>query len=536
MIQPASTPTAELDRRNYRQLRRLVLSIQASPQQLNLLIAICDNKAYRDELIRTYEQELSSKGIPCYVARLQPETPSLKQTLQGLVTAHPQLEDNSEPALVTVLGADELLGSRLQAAKSAQEQFFFSVQWTRESLRIFHFPVVLWLTPAIANSLAQQAPDFWSWRGGLFEFSRPEVSVESNPERSQFSVIQEEPAVESASQDADPAEIAAQITELAAQDPDSPLLASLYHSLGDAYEAATRYPEAESAYRQALALRQKHLGPQHPDIALSLNNLAVLYEAMGRYEAAELLYQQALEIWQTELGDRNPETANSLNNLAVLYQSMGRYGEAELLYQQALEIRQTERGDRHPETATSLDNLAALYQAIGRYGEAEPLQKQALEIRQAELGDHHPSTAASLNNLAGLYHATGRYGEAEPLFQQALEITQAELGDRNPNTASSLNNLGVLYYSMERYEEAEPLLQQALRIRQTELGDRHPETAGSLFNLATLYYSTQRYTQAFDYILQALDIYVSVLGAEHPTTKNADSWREKIQQVIHWTG
>ena len=67
-------------------------------------------------------------------------------------------------------GGDELLGVRLQQPKSAQERFFFSVQWTREGLRDFQLPIVLWVTEAVAQGLAQQAPDFWSWRGGVFEF------------------------------------------------------------------------------------------------------------------------------------------------------------------------------------------------------------------------------------------------------------------------------------------------------------------------------------------------------------------------------
>jgi hypothetical protein len=46
---------AELAVANQRSLRRLVLSVQASLHKLNLLIAICDNPLYRDELIRTYE-------------------------------------------------------------------------------------------------------------------------------------------------------------------------------------------------------------------------------------------------------------------------------------------------------------------------------------------------------------------------------------------------------------------------------------------------------------------------------------------------
>ena len=42
----------------------------------------------------------------------------------------------------------------------------------------------------------------------------------------------------------------------------------------------------------SLAIREKALGPDHPDVATSLNNLAELYEAQGRYADAEPLYKR----------------------------------------------------------------------------------------------------------------------------------------------------------------------------------------------------------------------------------------------------
>src|ERR1700693_4057798 len=57
-----------------------------------------------------------------------------------------------------------------------------------------------------------------------------------------------------------------------------------------------RYDEAEPLLRRALELREKALGPDHPDIAQSLNNLASIYRDRGEYEKAEPLLQRALGI------------------------------------------------------------------------------------------------------------------------------------------------------------------------------------------------------------------------------------------------
>jgi tetratricopeptide (TPR) repeat protein len=66
-------------------------------------------------------------------------------------------------------------------------------------------------------------------------------------------------------------------------------LAGLYYSQG-------RYSEAEPLLVQALALKKRLLGEEHPSVASSLNNLAGLYDSQGRYSEAEPLYEQALAL------------------------------------------------------------------------------------------------------------------------------------------------------------------------------------------------------------------------------------------------
>jgi tetratricopeptide (TPR) repeat protein len=89
-----------------------------------------------------------------------------------------------------------------------------------------------------------------------------------------------------------------------------------------------------------------------------LNDQAVELYQQGKYNEAIPLAEQALAIRKKQLGDNHPDTATSLNNLAGLYRSQGRYAEAEPLYQEALAIIKQQLGDNHPATASSLNNLA----------------------------------------------------------------------------------------------------------------------------------------------------------------------------------
>ena len=66
------------------------------------------------------------------------------------------------------------------------------------------------------------------------------------------------------------------------------------------------YDQALPLYQRALKIREKALGPEHPDTANSLNNLALLYQAMGAYDQALPLYQRALKIMEKSWARSTP--------------------------------------------------------------------------------------------------------------------------------------------------------------------------------------------------------------------------------------
>jgi tetratricopeptide (TPR) repeat protein len=59
-------------------------------------------------------------------------------------------------------------------------------------------------------------------------------------------------------------------------------LASLYHTEG-------KYTEAEPLFKRSLAIREKILGPEHPDVAAVCENMAKFYRKIGKTKEAEKL-------------------------------------------------------------------------------------------------------------------------------------------------------------------------------------------------------------------------------------------------------
>ncbi|MBI4781362.1 MAG: tetratricopeptide repeat protein [Oscillatoriophycideae cyanobacterium NC_groundwater_1537_Pr4_S-0.65um_50_18] len=524
----------DIDLQNQNAYDDLLVAIETGVGTLSLLIAVCDDPAQRDEIIQHYEQELAPE-FEAHRLTLARGEPSLKAAIAQELEKHESLRQGGK-AILTITGTEQLYFLTFGEAKSEQEIFFGYLQWTREALREFRFPIILWLTHQMVANLSRKSPDFWSWRKGVFRFaSRKRATVAAAEMEGVRSALKGLDLPEIDEDTLLPLEdLKALIQKTADRNPNDPLLAGLYNQMGRIYagrlergEAQDYRTEAARAieyFEKAISLQAEP--GQELDLANSLNWLGYLYKSQGRYSEAEALYVQALELRQRLLGEEHSAVANILNNLAGLYDSQGRYSEAEPLYVQALEMSKRLLGEDHPDVANSLNNLAGLYESQGRYSEAEPLYVQALEMSKRLLGEEHSDVATRLNNLAALYDSQGRYSEAEPLYVQALDMSKRLLGEDHPAVATSLNNLAYLYYSQGRYSEAEPLYVQALDMSKRLLGEEHPDVATRLNNLALLYESQGRYSEAEPLYVQALKNFEQQLGENHPNTVTV---RENLQ-------
>ncbi len=65
-------------------------------------------------------------------------------------------------------------------------------------------------------------------------------------------------------------------------------------------------------------MKKKLLWDEHPDVSTSLINLALIYDNQGRYDEAESLYLQALEMRRKLLGDEHPYTQGTQRSYQAL--------------------------------------------------------------------------------------------------------------------------------------------------------------------------------------------------------------------------
>jgi serine/threonine protein kinase/Tfp pilus assembly protein PilF len=295
-----------------------------------------------------------------------------------------------------------------------------------------------------------------------------------------------------------------------------PAVAKSLNNVGIALYRQGRLAEAETLQREALAMHKEVQGSEHPDVASSLNNLAGVLLDEGKLQEAETLYRQALAMQTKLLGPESPNLANILNNLANTLQDEGKPVEAETLFRQGLAMQKKLLGNEHLEVARSLHRLALLLQPQGKLAEAESLMRQSLAMRKKLLGGEHPDVAKSLAGLAQVLWAQHKFAEAETLYREALAMQRSLLGAEHPAVADSLRGVANVLFAQGKFAEAETLYRQALALRQKLLGAEHAEVARALVGVANVLGAQGKFAEAETLYRQALAIYENALGSEHP--------------------
>jgi len=290
---------------------------------------------------------------------------------------------------------------------------------------------------------------------------------------------------------------------------------SCCHNHGRVLYFKDAFTDAEKWYVDAINIRAKVQGQQHPDYAQSLNNLANTYMAIGHYKKAEPLHLEAKDIREKVLGKEHPDYAWSLSYLANLYRSMSQNEKAEPLVLEAIAIQEKVLSKEHPVYTYSLRVLGALYADMGQIEKVEPLFLKELDILEKQWGRENIDYASALCNLGVLYRNLRRYEKAENLILESIRIREKVLGKQHPDYAWSLLSLGTVYDCMGKYEKAEPLYLEAKFI-QEKIPEKRYELSMTLYFLSNLCMIVGRYEEAESYQRESLSIREKFLGKEHP--------------------
>jgi tetratricopeptide (TPR) repeat protein len=287
--------------------------------------------------------------------------------------------------------------------------------------------------------------------------------------------------------------------------------AGMIANLAMLYHAQSLYKDSEPFYKQAIAIKEQHLGGSHPEVlrlkavyADVLNNLknqkkdaseltARLWSRTGRHPAFP---KQIAMPPTTELTSLDPDKQyQTLKDRAEKLANEGILDAAEIAWLQAVSVAEN-FGPEDFRLCQALENLSLLFERQDQHRKALQYSGKALEIKKRVFGANHQHVATALNDMARLLYYACELPEAEKFAVDCLNTYETIHGKHHTSVASAANNLAMLFHVQKKYPQAEPYYKQALNIRSQILGSEHPDTIRVLSEYANLLKATFREDEA----------------------------------------
>jgi tetratricopeptide (TPR) repeat protein len=261
-------------------------------------------------------------------------------------------------------------------------------------------------------------------------------------------------------------------------------LSPVLRERGEQFHNLALYASAEAAFRRALAIDERELGPQHIAVALDLSGVANVLLEVEQFREAEPLFRRALAITEATYGESDLHVAGVLSDLSLMLSVDERYLEAEPLITRAIEINVANHGADHHTSVRFLEILARVLWRTDRLAEGVVLNRRALAIAERFHGVDSLDTSTALGNLAVPLNEAGELEESEQLYRRQLAIFERMQLSTHPNYGLALNNLGMLFLQQGRWAEAEVMLRQSLSITERVVAETHSNTAALLSAIA----------------------------------------------------
>ena len=295
--------------------------------------------------------------------------------------------------------------------------------------------------------------------------------------------------------------------------------ASVLALVRDLFELSNPYvlPGEELTVRQALERSVPVLEnglQEQPEIrAELLHTSGLILGVLGAARSARGQLVEALAIRRRFLGEEHPDVVETMTALAAAYKDLGDYDEAETLANRALTIASRLWPPQHPELAKPLNELVAVMCHRDQFEFAEEPAARAMHLTR-ELLPGGLDRIAALEHMARVRNAQGDYVEAARLGREALALIRARFGEKHPRQIVTLDNLGFSLRRMEELVAAERAYQEAMALQQEIFGDEHPNVF-VLNNLAGVRYAMGELDSAAELYRRALDAIAEDAGSDH---------------------
>ena len=364
-----------------------------------IFFARCNTRVLRDRLMATAREQLDKPVVVVHIVA-DPEEQIDAQIQRAIA--------GSADSVVFVVDL-ELYLSALDVSR--QQWVLEELNWRRGAFERLGRSLVFWLPDFALNLLAREAPDFFDWRSGVYEFGG--IVEAPSPGLLDYSPTEK------------------------------------YRLLSlDVAEKRRRIDSLESLIQGAV-----RGGVDDRDVADFKDDLALLLAQQGDVKRALGLWQESLRL-DEQTGNVQGKAA-TLSNMASVLAQQGEINHALQLWQDSLKLKE-QIGDVQGKAAT-LHQVAGVIAQQGDIERALKLWQESLELDE-QIGNVQ-GKAATLHQIAEVIAKQGDVRRALELWGDSLKLKE-QIGDVHGKAATLAqmawlaNRQGDLERAREYYLEA----------------------------------------------------------------------------------
>ncbi|WP_137991187.1 serine/threonine-protein kinase [Streptomyces vilmorinianum] len=300
--------------------------------------------------------------------------------------------------------------------------------------------------------------------------------------------------------------------------PDHPDTLASGYEVGFTLSRLARPADALRAFTRVTEGRERVLGPDHPDTLAARQETAYVLGRLGRHFEAHQVYAAVLASRERTMGPDHPDTLRCRHNLAFNLGRLGRLDESYRMAREVAEARARLLGDEHPDTLVTRYEVAYTLGRLGRWPEALAAYREVAAARGAVLGADHLDTLAARYEVGICLGRLGRSEEALELYRDLSEARTRAHGPDDPETLRARHGIGVNLGRLSRWEEAVEEAREVCAARERVLGADHPDTLVSRREIAVGLGWLARWPDALTVYRQVAEARDRVLGPDHPDT------------------
>ncbi|WP_306396691.1 tetratricopeptide repeat protein [Telluria beijingensis] len=265
----------------------------------------------------------------------------------------------------------------------------------------------------------------------------------------------------------------------------APPLAEHLVRLGQLCRRERRRDEARACLDEALVLRERLLGDDHPATRQARGALAALLLESGAVHDARRHYDLLVQACGRKAGPDDPETLAARSQLARALAALGEGERALALHEQVVASCERALGAEHLVTLDCLEDLAHSLVQQREYERARVVYERVLDARRRRQGSAHADTLRCGQRLALLLGETGELGNARRMLESVLRAHERHDGLDAAGTLAAREALAEILAAQGDLAAVRSIQESLARTRERHLGAGHPDTLNMQLRLAS---------------------------------------------------